>query len=264
MNKIDLEHKLLKGSPINFCGIPLYHTTIGEMVDFEYGYSVFNQILGLCVLEKSKFNTMALDNGETIEGSAFWYFYFNVINELKTQQPSFDYDGEKVFLYHILVSFFSTLFHKEVVFNADNGFIIDQDKPIVLNDSNFDKFVELLKMRFGMNDVESLDEDNPADEFTRCLIEKRNKARQRLKEARKTDKDSDLTLADLISIYSESAHVSPQYVYDNYDMYQFNDQFNRLKIMSDYTVGIQSLLAGAKSEDVDLQHWISKIKKQKD
>ena len=264
MNKIDLEHKLLKGSPINFCGIPLYHTTIGEMVDFEYGYSVFNQILGLCVLEKSKFNTMTLDNGETLEGSAFWYFYFNVVNEFKTQQPSFDYGGEKVFLYHILVSFFSTLFHLEVIFNADNGFIIGQDKPIVLNDSNFDKFVELLKMRFGMNDVESLDEDNPANDKAKMLIEQRNAYREKLKKMKRGSDDSELTLADLISIYSESAHLSPQYVYENYDMYQFNDQFNRLKIMSDYTVGIQSLLAGAKSEDVNLQHWISKIKKQED
>ena len=263
MNKIDLEHKLLKGSPINFCGIPLYHTTIGEMVDFEYGYSVFNQILGLCVLEKSKFNTMALDNGETIEGSAFWYFYFNVINELKTQQPLFDYDGEKVFLYHILVSFFSTLFHKEVVFNADNGFIIGQDKPIVLNDSNFDKFVELLKIRFGMLDTKELeDEDNPADERTRMLLEKRKKLREKVKKSKQNDDDDGLQLTDLISIFAEAENISPLYVYENYDMYQFNNQFNRLKIMEDYQTNIRALLAGAKSEDINLQHWLSKIKKQ--
>ena len=33
-----------------------------------------------------------------------------------------------------------------------------------------------------------------------------------------------------------------------YDLYQFNDQFNRLKIMDDYEVSVQALLHGAKKE----------------
>ena len=45
-----------------------------------------------------------------------------------------------------------------------------------------------------------------------------------------------------------------------YDLYQFNDQFNRLKIMDDYEVSVQALLHGAKKEDVNLTHWITKIK----
>ena len=264
MNKIDLEHKLLKGSPLDFFGKKLHHTLIGEMVDFKYGYTIFNQILGMCVLDNEKFNKISLENGDELDGSAFWYFYFNISNELKTQSPSFESDGEKIFLFDIFIEFLKCLFHEEVTFNVNNGFIIGTENPIGLTDSNFHKFAELLKLRFGMIDSESIDEDNPADEFTKSLIEKRNKAREKLKKAKKKDNDSDLTLADLISIYSESSHMSPQYIYENYDMYQFNDQFNRLKIMSDYTVGIQSLLAGAKSEDVNLQHWISKIKKQDD
>ena len=45
-----------------------------------------------------------------------------------------------------------------------------------------------------------------------------------------------------------------------YDIYQFNDQFNRLKIMDDYEVNVQALLHGAKKENVNLTHWITKIK----
>ena len=33
-----------------------------------------------------------------------------------------------------------------------------------------------------------------------------------------------------------------------YDLYQFNDQFNRLKIMEDYEVNVQALLHGAKKK----------------
>ena len=55
-----------------------------------------------------------------------------------------------------------------------------------------------------MIDVDDIDEDNPVDEFTRSLIEKRNRARKRLKEAKQKDNDSDLTMADLISIFAMS------------------------------------------------------------
>lgn len=261
MNKIDVEHKLLKGSPLDFFGKQLHHTLIGEMVDFKYGYTIFNQILGICVLDNEKFNKISLENGDELDGSAFWYFYFNISNELKTQVPSFESDGEKIFLFDIFIEFLKCLFHEEVTFNVNNGFIIGTENPIGLTDSNFHKFAELLKLRFGIDEKTNLNEDNPSNDRARALIEQRNKYREKLKKLKKGD-DSDLTLTDLISIYSESAHMSPQYIYENYDMYQFNDQFNRLKIMLDYTVSIQSLLAGAKSEDVNLQHWISKIKKQ--
>ena len=67
-------------------------------------------------------------------------------------------------------------------------------------------------------------------------------------------------MADLISIFAEAEHLPLQDVYNKYDIYQFNNQFNRLKIMDDYHVNIQALLAGAKSEELHMQHWLTKIK----
>jgi hypothetical protein len=67
---------------------------------------------------------------------------------------------------------------------------------------------------------------------------------------------------DLISIYAEAEHVNLEDIFQ-YDLYQFNNQFNRMKIFKDYEVNIQALLAGAKSDEIEFQHWLSKIKLNK-
>ena len=67
------------------------------------------------------------------------------------------------------------------------------------------------------------------------------------------------TLADLVSILASGFGLTMADVM-KYDIYQFNDQFNRLKIMDDYEVNVQALLHGAKKENVNLTHWITKIK----
>ena len=45
-----------------------------------------------------------------------------------------------------------------------------------------------------------------------------------------------------------------------YDFFQFNNQFNRMKVVEDFKVNVQSLLAGADSKSIKLKHWLSKLK----
>jgi hypothetical protein len=107
--------------------------------------------------------------------------------------------------------------------------------------------------------------DNPDNDMAKKLLEKRRKLREKVNKLKRIgDDDDDLTMADLISIFAEAEHIPLQNVYDLYDVYQFNNQFNRLKIMDDFHVNIQALLAGAKSDEVKLQHWLSKIKQKED
>ena len=93
------------------------------------------------------------------------------------------------------------------------------------------------------------------------LLAKKKMLQQKIKKSKRIQGEESLTMADLISIFAEAESMPLQDVYRNYDIYQFNNQFNRLKIMDDFQVNIQALLAGAKSEDVKLQHWLSKINK---
>ena len=76
---------------------------------------------------------------------------------------------------------------------------------------------------------------------------------------KEVDEESAITLADLVSILASGFGLTMAEGM-KYDIYQFNDQFNRLKIMDDYEVNVQALLHGAKKENVNLTHWITKIK----
>ena len=96
--------------------------------------------------------------------------------------------------------------------------------------------------------------------MAKMLLAKRRRLREKVKRLKgNAGEENELTMQDLISIFAEAAHMTPEYVYKNYDVYQFNNQFNRLKIMEDYQVNIKALLAGAKSEDIELKHWLTKI-----
>ena len=129
----------------------------------------------------------------------------------------------------------------------------------VLYAQNFKEFQYIIKVRNCLENIEE-DIDNPDSERTRQLLEKRKKLRQKIDNSNQAnDEDDRISMFDLISIFAASEHMKLEHVFD-YDIYQFNDQFNRMKIFKDYEVNIQALLAGAKSEDVNIKHWLSKIK----
>ena len=172
---------------------------------------------------------------------------------------------QKTVLYDTVLKFLSLFFRREVYFDERVGFIVTDDSNnilFVLNDNNYDQFRIVLKHRNCFAEIDDFNDDNPANEMAAKLLEKKRMLKEKLRKTKKAQDEDGITMADLISIFAEAEKMPLQDVYRNYDVYQFNNQFNRLKIMDDYRVSIQALMAGAKSEDVKLQHWISKIKKQ--
>jgi|GEM_PF-1131274 len=268
MDKLDLEMKLLNGS-ILFCGnIPIHRLTLDQMT--EFGYSKSQRLLNILTLRDEDTKQYFKEN---IDNSTYNLIYYSILDEItKIRNGDFLEEDIDSFLFLSLPSFLMLIFQSNVSFDIDNGFIIenknsisDDDKYFYLNESNYETFREFLRYRNCLNDAdEEIDKDNPSNEMARMLLEKRKKLREKLRKSKNKDNedDSSLTIADLISIFAEAKTMPLQDVYKKYDIYQFNDQFNRLKIMEDYQVNIRFLLAGAKSEDVKLQHWLTKIKKQ--
>lgn len=260
MNKYDLEHKLLRGSPLYLGTLPTYKITLGEMADMGFT-KVQNIIHILCMSDEQAEDLLqySIDNPST-----FLFIAASFLHEYEAVQNSeISKEGTENLLCVSIPAFLSLFFRKKVVFNQNYGFVIgntDEDKYL-LNDTNYDEFRTILKERNCLLDLEGMDEyDSPSNEMAKKLLEKRKKLREKISKAKKSSADDDsLTMADLISIFAEAEHMPLQAVYDNYDVYQFNNQFNRLKIMDDFHVNIQALLAGAKSEDVKLKHWLSKI-----
>lgn len=265
MNKYDLEHKLLKGSILYLDDIPTYKVTLGEMAD--NGFNTMQRVISILAMDDAKASELFSANIE--DSSTFLVIYYSILQEYQRIKDGLIEEKDTNNLLCFTIPKFLSLFFKESVqFNEKYGFIIGEEKNDihVLNDRNYDKFRTILKERNCLVDLDRIDEEeNPANEMVRKLLEKQKMLHEKVRKAKQAQNGDDgLTMADLISIFAEAEHMPLQDVYDNYDVYQFNNQFNRLKIMDDFHVNIQALLAGAKSEDVKLQHWLSKIKKQDD
>ena len=66
-------------------------------------------------------------------------------------------------------------------------------------------------------------------------MQRRKEERLKRRKAKSGGDESSLTLADLVSILASGMGMTMDEIME-YDLYQFNDQFNRLKIMEDYEV----------------------------
>lgn len=263
MNKIDLEHRLQKGSILYIGNIPVYKISIGEMVDFPYGYSTCNYLINLLCMDDEK--SCELSNNNSIT-STFEFIMIQLYSELialeKDQVPENTMNN---LLTTTMIPLLEMIFRDDVHCNFQNMCLsIGKDKNKLLNIHNYNEFRTILKERNCLMDIDGFENiENPDNEMVQKLLEKRRILREKLKNAKKNENDENgVTIADLISIFAEAEKMPLQDVYDNYDIYQFNNQFNRLKIMEDYQVNIKALLAGAKKEEIKLQHWLSKIKSE--
>ena len=84
---------------------------------------------------------------------------------------------------------------------------------------------------------------------------KKAKARQSAEE--KSNVGSDITLSDLISaLCGISPNLNILHVWD-LSIYQFYNQFQRVKLVDDYRIQFQSAMAGASVDDIT--HWLTKL-----
>jgi hypothetical protein len=252
----DLEHKLLSGGVIKIDNVPTYKVTLQDMVD--YGFTEMQNIIALMASD-DKYASSFLQNIDDIV-STYYVLAIGIIQELNQVNSGVK---SNLILYNSAISFLSLFFRQDVYFDQNSGFIVkDKEGNIIfiLNENNYSQFREIIRHRNCLSTFSGVESENPANEMAAKLLEKKRMLNEKIRKSKSKSEDGELTMADLISIFAEDKNMPLQDVYRNYDIYQFNNQFNRLKIMNDYQVNIRALLAGAKSEDIKLQHWLSKIK----
>jgi len=244
LNKHDLEHKLQRGSILYLDDIPTYKVTLGEMADF--GFTKAQNIISLLCMDDDKAKEYLSDSTE--QPSTFLFIVLNILQEYKQiENGEINKRNFNDLFCKSIPSFLKILFKEEVVFDLDYGFIIGEGNAYTINTTNYDKFRQILKNRNCLTDINDIEDiGNPDNDMVKKLLEKRKNLREKVKKLKRSN--------------AEAEHMPLQNVYDFYDVYQFNNQFNRLKIMDDFHVNVQALIAGAKSEEVKLQHWLSKIK----
>lgn len=237
--------------------VKIHKISFSDINKKNIGYSTYNRVINMLCLQKDDITKFVTDKNMDVYTFLILYTYQSIQEKTKDEQSEFV--NEEGYFIDELISVLELLFNDTVVLDEEYGYFCVGNYGFLYQE-NFYDFQSIIRTR---NCLENIDEekDNPANAIARQLLEKRKKAREKLaklKAHQNNDEDS-LSMADLISIYAEAEHMKLDDVFQ-YDVYQFNNQFNRMKIFKDYDVNIQALLAGAKSDDVELQHWLSKIK----
>lgn len=257
MNRFDLEHILQMGENLYFEGLPTYKVTLADMVRF--GFTKAQGIINILCMDDLKAAEYMPENGDI---TTYHMMVFHILTEIKainaSQIPSHLLENTLLFS---IPSFLSLVFRQKVSFHPDSLSFLIENSSVSIHSDNFDALRTILKERNCLAGLNDEGDEHPADARAKALLEKRRLAREKLKAKKLEQGQGDsVTMADLISIFAEAQHLPLQEVYENYDIYQFNNQFNRLRIMDDYHINLQMLMAGAKKEDVKLTHYITKIK----
>ena len=239
MDENDLNLQLLSKDPIFAAGIPVYPVSLRNIA--KIGYQNYSRILGYLCITKEKIN-------ELFDGQ----YDVDVITFLLSVAQSEELKND-------LISVFKLVCGEIPEFDVESKCIRINES--IINDETIRSFQDIVRARNGLNELDDEEDENPANERARQLLELRRKLRKKVRDRKPKSESDGLSMADLVSILAAGLHLT---VFDvmEYDLYQFNDQFHRLKIFDDYQVSIQSLLHGAKKEDVNLKHWLTKIEKE--
>lgn len=240
--KRDKDLRYITGKTIILNGVPIPPITIDEIANI--GYSTY---MGLLHYICADINDIIADNDGKYDSSHVYAFLlYSFLNDKNEDDKSY---------VPTFIRALRMICHTDnISYDAKNeAFLIDGG---VLNNDNFPDFQIIVRERNGISQLNE-DIDNPANAKAAALLAKKKALKKKIDKAKNQD-SSGITLADLVSILSSGLQL-PIYVVSQYDVYQFNDQFNRLRIFKDYDVNIQALLAGADSNSVKLQHWISKV-----
>lgn len=140
-----------------------------------------------------------------------------------------------------------TILNKEYAFT---------DKIISVNICTL--LVKLITMSLWMDDV--VVQQTEESEQVKKIRNKIQKYKEKLRKENKESGES-LDLADLISIViSKNYGINFLNVWE-LSYYAFYSLFLRLQINESYDIGVKSLLAGAKQEDIELKPWLCKLNK---
>lgn len=246
-NNLNLELKLLRGCPIEIQNVGKIHpVTIDDILDITL--EKYNQHLNVLCIEPEDIKKFL---NITDEVQTYEFLYINCLQSKEYRDIVFE-----------ALTFF---FREEVRFSELYGFYLGEiEEKRVINNENFEEVKYVIKKLNCIASKEDEEEKyNPANERARKILEKLKKdkaTRERIKQ--KENEENMLSLFDLISILA--AYGNNLNIFNIWDLtfFQFNNQFNRMKILKDYEVNIQILMNTTEPDKVKYQHWLSKIVKE--
>lgn len=240
MENRDIELCLCSKDPIFVEGVPVYPISLQEIA--KVGYVKFNAGMRFLCLTA---DDIRMHSGHEIQDDEVFKYLFACCSESEE-------------LREMICSLLSKITHTKI--NLLSHRQVFSCGAFDISRRNFPAIQDVIRLRNGLRNIDE-EEENPDNEAARRVLQRRKEERLKRRRAKAAEDGSDITISDLVSIMANGLGMTMHEVMQ-YDLYQFNDQFNRLKIMDDYEVSVQALLHGAKKEDVNLTHWITKIKRE--
>lgn len=238
INPADIKLKSLAGLPTIISGVTIHPVALRDIA--RIGYENYHQYLSITTLQKE--HLIQPEFAASIPQDISVYDVIEMFGEAHQVHA---------------------LFYEALRFLIGTEHIYYQD-GLIIDDVQIDvsTYAEMMKVIQIQNCVpeDSISEFAPANERVRRLQQKMLENRQkirRLKNEQGENQDAP-TFHDLVS--SLCAHANGIHIFNVFDLniFQFNDQFYRMKLLSDYELNIQALMHGADSKHIQLKHWISK------
>jgi hypothetical protein len=238
----DLE--LLSGLPVDIGICKINPLTLGEIVNM--GEMTYNQYLTALMLDRKSLDPSLSMTPEEVEQ----------FNKLTSYEVLIIHAHRDEFMRSLISTSLSLFLKEQVTYDIGGYFYLGNDENRIITSEQFDQIKLILqKQNFLENKVEK--EFKPADERTRLIMEKMQKAKEKIQ---KQKQDDGLTLADIVSIvstYSNSINILNVW---NLTVYQLYQLYMRLIMWDEYHLNF-TLLPHVDSKDLKLQHWASKLNK---
>lgn len=249
LTKDDKKARNLCGLPIPIDEVNIYPLKVKEVI--LIGENLYHYYLTIVTMIKKVMeiqSNLTMEELEEIDEFALLFYLteknFPFIQDVKkamefflrpNKEIVFDVKEEKILIY-------DTSSERKLI-----GFFVKE---------TYDEFIDVLKHQNHVQQDDKEDE-RPADEATRELLEQRRKAREAVAKA-KGDLGEKLSLADYISIINaKSLNINSDFL--EATIYNFYDYLERLMLIDNYEVTLKQILAGVDPKKVKLKHWATKL-----
>lgn len=246
----DKKARSLCGLPIPVAGIDIHPLKLVDVLTI--GENLYHYYLTTIVMLKKMMEIQSnLTAEELVEIDEFALLLY-----LAQHHPSFIQEIKRAIEYFLKPN-------RQIIFDVEKAKIfvyeIEEGERILVgyfDKNSYDEFIGVIKHQNHVG-VDETEDERPADEATRILLEQRKKAREAVAKA-KGEQGEKLSLADYISIINaKSLNVKADFL--NVTVYSFYNYLERLMIIENYDVTLRQILAGVDPKKVKLKHWATKL-----
>lgn len=239
LNELDLNIELLLNNYIEIPNVgKLYCLTNDEIKKIKY--TKYNQYLSILCIEKEHIKTLLGENLKDDNISTFEYL---------VSVSYYDVQFRKL----VLDALF-TFFKEEITFSMESlCFFIGNDKRIIHN-YHYEYIKFILKKQNGIKIEET---EKFANSIAKQMADKLKQLRNKYNKINNDEQIYDYS--DILSSVCAKHNSINLFNIGELTIYQTIDQFKRLNMIDKFEINIQSLLHGAKQEDIKLENWFNKI-----